>query len=105
MQFEDTDGAVAARNRKTIVKQFTWSAQAIVSQAIISQAIGNCAAQDLDARGLALDRDLAPRARKWRQSVNVTQHRASRLVPVDPSLGFVDFGGVGHALIALSCQL
>ena len=33
------------------------------------------------------------------------QHRARRLVPVDPRLGLFDLGGVGHAGLALFGEL
>ncbi len=59
------------------------------------------AAQDLEPHRRAFDRHLAPGAGKRRQPVDVAQHRVRRPVPVDPRLGLVDLGGIGHARFAL----
>ena len=68
-----------------------------------ARALRRLAAQDLDARRLAVDRDLAPGAGKRRQAVDMAQHLARRLAPVDPRLGLVDLGGVGDAVARSAC--
>ena len=95
LQLGDTDGAVGAGDGELLVDH----------SARFAPAIGQRAAQDLQAHGFTVERDLTPRPRKWRQAVDVAQYRVGRLAPVDPRLGLVDLGGIGDAVLALLLEL
>src|SRR5690348_10295134 len=80
LQFDDPDRALAAGDRKPIVEHRAGRAR----------AARQLAAQNLDPRSVAAARDLAPRARKWGETMDVAEHGARRPAPIDPRLGLVD---------------
>src|SRR6185312_16801402 len=95
LQFENPYRAIPAADAEAIVQQFARS----------PRTIGSFAAQNLDARRLLVHDDLAPRARKRRQSVDMAKHSAGWPGPVDPRLRLLDLGGIGDAFVALPVKL
>src|SRR5258707_4858174 len=72
LQFEDPQRAFLAGDREVIVEDIARH----------TRAIDHCATQDLDARRLAFDGYIAPRAGKPSLPMNMTNNRARSLVPV-----------------------
>src|SRR3984893_13465409 len=95
LQFENPQCTLLAGNREVVVEHVTRC----------TGPIDHLTAQDLDPYLLAFACHLAPRAGTLRQPVNMPEHGAARLVPVDPRLGLLDLGGIGHAVFALPGEL